>query len=159
MPDLIVNLLSIPGYESEIVDPEGRIFTIRRAQPYESSQVRDFVSRNFSVAWADEVSVGFSHQPITVFLATEGGVIRGFSAYECTRKCFFGPTGVSEKFRGAGLGKALLLAALGSLAELGYVYGIIGGAGPVEFYRRIVGAQVIENSEPGIYVDILRQEI
>jgi hypothetical protein len=36
------------------------------------------------------------------------------------------------------------------------VYGIIGGVGPVEFYRKTVGAVKIEGSTPGIYRNILR---
>ena len=47
----------------------------------------------------------------------------------------FGPTGVAENARGGGIGKSLLLACLCGLREMGYVYGIIGGAGPVEFYE------------------------
>jgi hypothetical protein len=57
--------------------------------------------------------------------------------------------------RGRGIGKALLFASLWGLRELGYVYGIIGGAGPVEFYEKAVGAIVIPDSEPGIYANPL----
>ncbi len=80
----------------------------------------------------------------------------GFAGFECTRKAFFGPTGVDEKERGRGIGKALLMASLVSLRDLGYVYGIIGAAGPVQFYEEMVGATVIPDSEPGIYTDLLR---
>jgi GNAT superfamily N-acetyltransferase len=80
----------------------------------------------------------------------------GFAGYECTRKAFFGPTGVLESERGSGIGTALLIASLWGLRELGYVYGIIGGAGPVEFYERAVGAIVIPESAPGIYTDLLK---
>jgi len=45
---------------------------------------------------------------------------------------------------------------LWGLHEPGYVYGIIGGAGPVEFYRDAVRAIVIPETEPGIYVDLLK---
>jgi hypothetical protein len=58
--------------------------------------------------------------------------------------------------RGKGVGKALLLSGLWGLRELGYVYGIIGRAGPVEFYQQAVGAIVIPDSDPGIYTDLLR---
>ena len=43
-----------------------------------------------------------------------------------------------------------------AMFEMGYVYGIIGGVGPVEFYRKTVGAIEIPDSTPGIYTDILR---
>ena len=150
MPDLLVNLLKLPPLET----PDGYI--IRRAQPFEISQTRRFVSENFSPNWADEISVGFARQPITVFIATIDRQLAGFAAYECTRRSFFGPTGVLESARGRGIGRALLLAALCALRELGYVYAIIGAAGPVRFYQKTVGAIIIPDSEPGIYTDALK---
>ena len=152
MPDLLVNLLKLPAAESQLDDS----FLVRRAQPFELTPVRDFIQEHFSIAWADETSVGFSNKPVSVYLATSESRIVGFAAYECTRRGFFGPTGVIESARGQGVGKALLLAALEGLREMGYVYGIIGGAGPVEFYERAVGAIVIPDSEPGIYEDLLK---
>ena len=152
MPDMLVSLLKIPSLDQ--LNDES--INIRRAQPFELTQVREFISRNFSVAWADEISVGFANKPISVVLATRDGRVIGFAGYECTRKAFFGPTGVSEKERGRGVGRALLIASLWGLRELGYVYAIIGSAGPADFYERTVGAIVIPDSEPGIYVDLLK---
>ena len=152
MPDLLVNLLALPPLES--LSNEG--ITIRRAQPFENTPVRQFIEKNFSVAWADEVSAGFAKQPVTVFIATRDARVIGFAGYECTRKAFFGPTGVVESERGHGIGKALLIASLYGLRELGYVYGIIGAAGPIDFYRDAVGAIEIPGSEPGIYTDLLK---
>ena len=57
--------------------------------------------------------------------------------------------------QGRGIGKALLIFSLWGLRELGYVYGIIGRAGPVDFYKQTVGAIVIPDSDPGIYTDLL----
>ena len=156
MPDLLVNLLNLPDLES-FVDGLNHVgVSIRRAQTFEITPVREFIKNNFSVAWADEISVGFPNKPVTVVIATRDTRVIGFAGYECTRKAFFGPTGVAENERGRGIGKALLMAALCGLRELGYVYGIIGAAGPVEFYRDAVGAIVIPNSEPGIYSDLLK---
>ena len=151
MPDLLVNLLKLPLLESATDD-----FLVRRAQPFELSAVREFVTENFSVRWADELSVGFARQPITVFVATIQHEIVGFAAYECTRRGFFGPMGVGENAKGQGAGKALLLAALAGLRDLGYVYAIIGAAGPVSFYQSTVNAIIIPDSEPGIYTDLLK---
>ena len=110
------------------------------------------------MSWADEISVGFANKPISVFIATIDKKLVGFAAYECTRRGFFGPTGVIESTRGRGLGKSLLLSALWGLREMGYVYGIIGAAGPVRFYQNTVGAIVIPDSEPGIYEEMLAKE-
>ena len=152
MPDLLVNLLKLPSLD-QLKDES---VNIRRAQPFEITPVREFIEKNFSVAWADEIFVGFANKPVTVVIATRSGRVIGFAGYECTRKAFFGPTGVVESERGSGIGTALLIASLWGLRELGYVYGIIGGAGPVEFYERAVGAIVIPESAPGIYTDLLR---
>ena len=156
MPDLLVSLLKLPPLEPLIDELREQGVNIRRAQAFEISPVREFIEKSFSVAWADEISVGFANKPVTVYIATRANRVIGFAACECTRKAFFGPMGVVENERGRGIGKALLMAALWGLRELGYVYGIIGGAGPVEFYQAAVGATVIPDSEPGIYDDLLK---
>jgi GNAT superfamily N-acetyltransferase len=152
MPDMIVNLLELPSLD-QLKDES---VNIRRAQPFEITPVREFIEKNFSFAWADEISVGFANKPVTVVIATRDGCVIGFAGYECTRRAFFGPTGVAADERGHGIGTALLIASLWGLRELGYVYGIIGGAGPTDFYERAVGAIVIPGSEPGIYTDLLK---
>jgi len=149
---MLVNLLKLPSLDR--LNDES--VNIRRAQPFEITHVRKFIKQNFSVAWADEISTGFANKPVSVVIATRAGQVIGFAGYECTRRAFFGPTGVAESERGQGIGSALLIASLWGLRELGYVYGIIGGAGPVEFYQKAVGAIVIPDSEPGIYTDLLK---
>jgi len=156
VPDLLVNLLNLPQVDSLIDQHVAAGVNIRRAQPFEITQVRKFIEKNFSLAWADEISVGFANKPISIYVATRGGRVIGFAGYECTRKAFFGPTGVEQTERRRGIGRGLLLASLLGLRELGYVYGIIGGAGPVEFYREAVNAIVIPDSQPGIYIDLLK---
>jgi GNAT superfamily N-acetyltransferase len=152
MADLLVNLLNLQPFDSTA--EEG--FILRRAQPFEITPVHRFVETNFSRGWADEISVGFTRQPISVFVATIDRKLVGFAAYECTRRAFFGPTGVIPAAQGQGIGKALLLASLWALREMGYVYAIIGAAGPVHFYQKTVGAIVIPGSDPGIYTDLLK---
>lgn len=156
MPDMLVNLLRLPPVEPELEELRAAGLVVRRARPWELTQVRGFVRDYFGEAWADEVSVGLVRQPVTVFVALRGGGLVGFAAYECTRKNFFGPTGVVEEERGRGLGRALLLSALRGLRELGYAYAVVGGVGPAEFYERAVGARLIPDSSPGVYADPLR---
>lgn len=156
MPDMLVNLLRLPPLESVMREMGDAGVIIRRAQPFEITQALEFVERDFSVSWADEISVGFANKPVSVYIAILDKEIVGFAAYECTRRCFFGPTGVIESMQGRGIGKALLLASLWGLREMGYVYGVIGRAGPIEFYEKAVGAIVIPDSDPGIYVDLLK---
>jgi GNAT superfamily N-acetyltransferase len=158
MPDMLVNLLTLPPLQPFLDEMKAAGVTIRRAQPFEFTPVRRFIAETFSIAWADEVSVGFANKPVMVYIATRDNQVIGFAGYECTRKAFFGPTGVAESERGRGVGKGLLFAALWGLRELGYVYGIIGRAGPIEFYQEAVGAVVIAGSDPGIYTDLLKPQ-
>jgi predicted N-acetyltransferase YhbS len=158
MSDMLVNLLGLPAVEPLLSELRGAGVSVRRAQPWELTEVRRFVAENFDARWADEVSVGFMRQPVAVFVALREGRLAGFAAYECTRRNFFGPTGVAEGERGRGLGRALLLACLWALREMGYTYAVIGGVGPAEFYERAVGATVIPGSSPGVYADPLRRE-
>ena len=152
MADLLVNLLKLPTFDDSEQD-----FSVRRAQPWEITPLRHFVETNFSRSWADEISVGFARQPVSIFVATIDRELVGFAGYECTRRGYFGPTGVLPTEQGKGIGKALLLASLAALREMGYVYAIIGNAGPVRFYQKTVGAIVIPGSDPGIYTGSLKK--
>jgi GNAT superfamily N-acetyltransferase len=158
MPDMLVNLLKLPPLEPALQSMRDAGVIVRRARPYEISIVRKFVETHFNTLWADEISVGYAAKPVTVYIAIRDGLVIGFGAYECTRRAFFGPTGVLDSERGKGIGKALLIASLHGLAEMGYAYGIIGGAGPTEFYTQCVGATVIPDSTPGVYGDPLKRD-
>jgi GNAT superfamily N-acetyltransferase len=157
MPDMLVNLLKLPDLAPALDQTRNAGLVLRRAQPFELTPVRDFITKHFALAWADEASVGFANKPVSVHLALRDGQIVGFAAHECTRRAFFGPTGVLESERGRGAGTALLLAALHALRDLGYVYAIIGGVGPAKFYAKTVNATPIPDSTPGIYTDKLKK--
>ena len=155
MIDMIVNLLELPE-SSELytkINEQGVI--LRRARAYERHIVAEWVEEHFSPKWVSEVKVAMSRQPVSCFIATRDKKILGFACIETTAKGFYGPTGVSEEARGTGIGKALLFKAMEALRESGYVYGIIGGVGPREFYEKACNAKEIPNSDPGIYTDIL----
>lgn len=156
MADMLVPLYRLPSSRELVAELAGKGVTIRRANPWEIIRTRAFISKHFATAWADEASVGFAHQPVTTWLATENGAIVGFACTDCTRKGFFGPTGVDPDQRGRHIGKALLLVALEDMLAQGYAYAIIGGAGPKEFYARFCGAAEIPDSTPGIYTDMLK---
>jgi GNAT superfamily N-acetyltransferase len=156
--DLLVPLLKLPSLEPYLEPLRARGILVRPARAYEKTATRRFVLAHFSPGWADETDVAFSRVPVGCYLATNERNIVGFAAIESTAKAYFGPTGVSPSHRGLGIGAALLVAALHGLRERGYVYGIIGSAGPVEFYAKTVNAVVIEGSDPGIYTDLLAPE-
>lgn len=148
---MLVNLQAIPA-----VSPPPAGIVVRRVNAYEITPVLEFVRSSFSVGWADEISVGFTRLPVTVFIATADGKLIGFCAHECTRRGFLGPMGVAESHRKKGIGAALLLASLHDLKAMGCAYAIIGGAGPTEFYAKECGATIIPGSVPGIYTDRLK---
>ena len=155
MIDMIVNLYELPDSRElyQKIDDQGII--IRRARAYERQIVANWVGEHFSPKWVSEVKVAMSRQPVTCFIATKDKKILGFACIETTAKGFYGPTGVSEAARGTGIGKALLFTSMEALKESGYVYGIIGGVGPREFYEKVCDAHEIPNSDPGLYTDIL----
>jgi len=143
MPDLLVCLPDLPPLAPALEPLRAEGIFIRRPHPWEQTPLRQFILSHFQAGWADETSVAFHHQPITAYVAMKDQQILGFAAYECSRRNYFGPTGVDPSMRGKGVGKALLLASLAGLRDLGYTYCVIGGAGPVEFYQKAVGAIVI----------------
>ncbi len=156
MADLLVRLYDLPVFAAtEKVRAAG--IAIRRALPPERHVVLEFIEKHFSTPWVSEAALGLSQQPTTVLVALRDGQLLGFACYDTTAKGFFGPTGVAEAARGQGIGEALLLATLGAMRAAGYAYGIIGDAGPVDFYRKRLDALEIPNSRPGIYAGMLRR--
>jgi GNAT superfamily N-acetyltransferase len=155
LPDLLVKLYDLPELAPLQMKLEAAGIKLCHPLVFDKRTVVEWVEKEFEREWACECEAAFAKQPITCLIAVQNRVLIGFACYDVTCKGFFGPTGVSESARGQGVGKALLLAALHGLAEAGYAYGIIGGAGPVEFYQKAVGAIVIEDSSPGIYRDRL----
>ncbi|MEM8797062.1 MAG: GNAT family N-acetyltransferase [Pseudomonadota bacterium] len=143
MPDLLVKLYDRPQKRVDL--PDGII--IRPVRPHEISYVAKTVGEVFADFWADEFTRGAQMTPIGSLIAVDDGKVAGFACFDCSGPGFFGPTGVLEAWRGRGIGAALLQAALDGLAAKGYAYAIIGAAGPVEYYERLAGATVIEDSD------------
>src|SRR3954469_17155112 len=102
MPDMLVNLLKLAPLEPLLSELRQSGVIIRRAQPHEITPIRDFLLKNFEAGWADEISVGYANKPVSVYIAIRDKQVVGFGAYECTRRGFFGPTGVVERERGQG---------------------------------------------------------
>lgn len=156
MSDMLVKLYQLPELEPVIKQLAENGIEIRRAIAPEKHVVIEWVRKHFNNGWASECEVAFANQPVSCYLAVKQGELIGFSCYEATCKNFFGPTGVSENERNLGAGKGLLLASLHAMRALGYGYAVIGSAGPKDYYSRVVGAAVIEDSSPGIYKGMLK---
>jgi GNAT superfamily N-acetyltransferase len=157
MTDMLVRLYDIPDVTGRLAALREKGIGIRRAMAHEKHDVVEWVRSAFGPGWAGECDVAFANQPISCYIATEQGLIRGFACYDSTCKDFFGPMGVLEANRGSGIGAALLLSCLHAMSAQGYAYAIVGGVGPGEFYARTVGAVPIAGSTPGIYRDGLRK--
>jgi GNAT superfamily N-acetyltransferase len=159
MPDMLVKLYDLPGLHERLKKTARQGVTIRRPNLWEKALLLDWVREHFSPAWGFECEAAFAHAPPSCFMAIQKDALIGFACYDCTRKNFFGPTGVAANKRGKGVGLALLLSCLYAMRDHGYAYAVIGGVGPVEYYSKNVGATLIEGSSPGIYdFGLLRQE-
>ncbi len=151
MTDLLVKLYELPGPEDSQALVNGQETMVRRAMATEKKQLLAWVQQLFGDGWAAECDVAFSRQPIACMVAVHGARLVGFACHDCTCRNFFGPIGVDPANRHQGIGRALLLAALRAMANAGYAYAIIGGAGPINFFEKSVGAFPIPGSTPGIY--------
>ncbi len=157
MPDLLVKLYALPDCEAARRDLEVQHgIVVRRALPPERRSVVRWVERLFGDQWASEVEVAFGRTPPACVIAVRDQEILGFAVYDVTFRGFLGPIGTDPRVRGQGVGRVVLLCALRELWHLGFAYAIVGAAGPVDFFRRVAGAEVIPDSEPGPYRGILR---
>jgi hypothetical protein len=157
MADMLVKLYNLDIDWSFIQEQEKLGITIRKPIGPEKHFAMNWVRENFSDIWASETDMAFSNSPVSCFIAQKPKEMIGFACYDATGLGFFGPFGVAEKCRGKGTGKALLLACLLDMRMKGYGYAIIGSVGPVDFYRKTVGAVVIPDSEPSIWKGWLRR--
>lgn len=157
MPDMLVKLYELPDSKALYTALEEQGIKIIRPMTPNKHNVYDWVLEHFSIGWANEIEAAFTRFPVSCFIAYDINEkkILGFAGYDCTYKGYFGPTGVDETQRGKGIGKALCLRCMEALRDEGYAYGIIGSAGPLDFYNKTCGAVPIEGSSPGIYSSLI----
>lgn len=155
MQDMLVRLYDLPPLQSVVARAERRGVCVRRCMPYELHVLQHWIESYFSPKWVSEATVAVCHRPPGCFIATFNSTIVGFVCVDATMRGFVGPMGVAPVWQGSGVGAALLLTALYEMRTLGYAYAIIGGVGPVDFYRKVANATPISNSSPGIYRDLL----
>lgn len=151
MSDMLVRLYDLP--EKDIDVPEG--VEVRRALSLERHPVRRWVDQTFNTGWASECVISFSRVPIACFIATLDESIIGFCCYDSTSRGVAGPMGVAEAHRGKNVGSVLIRQVLADMRANGYAYAILGWVGPAKFFERVVGATLIEGSEPGLYRGLL----
>lgn len=151
--DLLVKLYDLPpaGPMLDTLRADG--IDVRRALPIDKHIIVPYVRDSFLEVWGSECEVSFSRQPPSCFVAVHNKCIVGFACYNATCWGFFGPVGVTEAYRGRGIGTGLLLRSLLAMWDEGYAYSVIGWVDDevIPFYRKIAGATVIGDSFPGIY--------
>ncbi len=127
--------------EEEFLSGQG--FVVRRARHGDEATLAEFLEAHFP-AWAAEVGITLSHEPITLHLATKGGRVVGFAAYDANNigTGWFGPMGTDPALRGKGIGGVLLLRCLRDLKEAGHHTATIAWVGPIAFYAHYAGAQI-----------------
>lgn len=154
--DMLVKLYDLPS-EIGCTATEKSGIEIKRPITPDKSKVTEF-ARTFSEKWACECEVAFARQPVSCYIAVKDKKVIGFSCYDTTAPDYFGPIGVSDKFRGSGIGTVLLLKCLRAMAQEGYAYAIIGCVDEAkEFYEKQVGAIPIPDSYPGLYKNMVEK--
>lgn len=151
--DMLVPLLALPD-PAPAIERAGRSdVRIRRARAWEALAIQRFIAdEGFDQRWPAEITNGFARRPVSVFVAEHGGTIVGFAAYDCGPRGIAGPIGVARSGRSAGAGAALLLRTLADMRAIGYIYAVIGAAGPAEFFERACGAVLLPSAWPS-YVE------
>lgn len=156
MADLLVRLYDLPAPGNLPATMDHQDIVVRRGMACEKYRIIDWVRERFGEGWAGECDVAFARQPIACLIAVVDDRMAGFACYDCTCLNFFGPIGIDPAWRQKGVGRAVLLATLQAMAHIGYAYAIIGGAGPVDFFKSCVDALPIPGSTPGIYPPMLK---
>ena len=151
MTDLLVKLYDLTELGAQLAALAEKDIFVRRAMASEKNRVIGWTQNRFGDGWAAECDVAFARKPIACIITVSGGRLAGFACHDSTCRNFFGPIGIDPDLRQKGVGRAVLLATLHAMAETGYAYAIIGGAGPVAFFEKCVGAIRIPGSTPGIY--------
>lgn len=154
--DMLVRLYREASWKSDETALRTAGITLKRVLGPDIARVQEFIRAEFSDGWANEASVALYRAPSTCFIAVQNKRVVGFACYDATAKGMFGPTGVKGGLRGTGVGAALLIRCLRAMWHDGYVYAIIGGVDDARgFYEKVVGAEAIEGSHPGIYAQMI----
>jgi GNAT superfamily N-acetyltransferase len=163
MADMLVKLYDLPPLQPAL-DALAATIQIRPARVGEEHAIVRWIEQHFSPGWSHGVAYATHRSPCSLFIAIERQMpdparadryalpaerLVGFACYDTSNRGMFGPMGVQPSHEGRGIGRALLLTALHAMWSENYAYAIIGWAGPVDWYAKLVGATIIPDSEPG----------
>ncbi len=154
--DMLVKLYEVQDDPALMEKLKAEGIYIKRAMTPDLTKITSWVKDTFGQGWADECTAGILIGGC--WIAEKDKKVIGFACHDATLPNFFGPTGVQEDMRGHGIGKALLIRCMITMKERGYAYAVIGSAGPMDFYKKAVGAIPIEGSAPGAYRNMVGVE-
>jgi GNAT superfamily N-acetyltransferase len=111
-------------------------YPLHRVRDRERPGLCDWIAREFSRGWAFEVARGDTYVAID-----EAGDPAGFANHDGNNRGlgWFGPAGTLSRYRGRGLGAALLMACLVDILETGPPVCTVAWIGPRGFYERVAG--------------------
>lgn len=173
MADMLVKLYNLPDLDPILKSLRERRIEIRRAHASQKRVIVEWVSANYPGIWEREAEAALENRPVSCFIAVEKPEVTsqpedpylqppellvGFACYDVAALGMFGPMGVREDYHGRGIGKGLLVATLKAMLDQGYAYAQIGWVGPADFYAKVVGAILIEDSAPGPFKPFLLVE-
>lgn len=147
MASLLVNLYDEKLNEGIDIKLDDNNIYIKRLLSPNSDLLVEFIKENkFDQRWISEVKAAIYKPNPTCFIAVSNKKIIGFACYDATAKGYFGPTGVSEKYRGKNIGQKLFINSLYAMRNDGYGYAVIGGAGKniINFYSKYVNCMLLE---------------
>lgn len=131
------------GTEGEEARLRAGGFAVRRLAAADREAFAAWLLREWGATWQAEAIRALGNEPVSAWVATEGGVIRSFAAYGVTAfEHGFGPTGTEEAYRGKGLGSVLFRRCMRDLAETGHATAEVIWVGPVAYYARVADAWI-----------------
>ncbi|HJZ86751.1 MAG TPA: GNAT family N-acetyltransferase [Polyangia bacterium] len=118
-------------------------YKVRRAAAADGRALDQMVTAAFSRAQAWEIARALEVGGVHIAL-DDGGALAAFAAHDGNNRGlgWFGPAGTLPQHQRRGLGECLLVHCLADVAERGQDETIIAWVGPIEFYRRAVGAEI-----------------
>lgn len=150
--DMIVNLYRKSIWRTSQNHQINAIF------PSDKERLLSFVKKEFpeEKGWLMEIEKGLCSPTPKVYVAINNGEIVGFACWDCSGLGYFGPFGVSSKYRNKGIGTELFTTCMDAMKFFGYGYSIIGWVtdekddlhSPIKFYEKLANAKYINDSSP-----------
>jgi predicted N-acetyltransferase YhbS len=125
--------------EEERLRKEG--ITIKRLAE-EDRQSYMLYLKNQNSLWFYSGMLAYNNNPVSCHIALKDKITLGFACHGVTSGHYFGPTEVSSKLRGKGIGDVLLKRCLKDIKDAGEKKAVIFSVGPVYFYWKAVGAKI-----------------